>query len=458
MSTDKLHLWADVLPPVGQIDFPPDGHSIVPGAQVCLQGSASGGTPPYTFEWKDSLDGELGSGQLLCTTLSQPNGPHKEITLHTVKLVVKDSQGSQSRAYVRVRTIPNEAWNPDPEDRAEDVAPDTHLSWSPGAYAAFHDIYLGTDETAVRDANTAVTLGVYKGRQLRDANTCEPPAGLDLETTYHWRIDEVNEPNVWKGHIWSFTTANYLVIDDFESYDNGSNKIYDTWEDGAINGTGSFIDLGVEPFGATHFGSQSLLSSYDNSIDWGAGFYSEVELPFDSPKDFTEGGVKILTLYFYGDPDNDANDTEQLYAGLEGSYAEVRYTDDHGNDNNDLRLEEWTEWNIPVSEFVGVDPCTVTGLLIGFGSRGSGTPGGDGVAYFDDIRLYRPRCLAQYRPAGDATGDCAVDYWDLKVVAEDWLSGSEVGGDLYVDGIVDFRDWALLSADWLTQAELWPAE
>jgi hypothetical protein len=465
VSTDKLHLWADVLPPVGQIDFPPDGHSIVPGEQVCLQGSASGGTPPYTFEWKDSLDGELGSGQSLCTTLSQPNDPYKEITIHTVKLVVKDSQGSQSRAYVGIRTVPEEAWNPDPEHEAEDVAPDANLSWSPGAYAAFHDIYLGTDETAVRDANTVATLGVYKGRQVRDANTYEPPTGLDLETTYYWRIDEVNDacqPEPWKGEVWGFTTTNYLVIDDFESYNNTDNRIRDTWEDGTeiILWSGSYIWLGKKPDHPIHTGSQSMVYQYDNTIKWDWDhYYSEAALPFSPAKDLTYGNlVKALTLYFYGDPGNAAGDTEELYVGLTGSLAEVRYSD-AGGDMNDLKLAEWTEWNIPISDFIGVDPCAVTNLLIGFGDRNNtDTAGGYGTVWFDDIRLYRPRCLAQYRPAGDATGDCAVDYWDLKVVAEDWLGGSEVGGDLYVDGIVDFRDWALLSADWLTQAELWPAE
>jgi hypothetical protein len=133
--------------------------------------------------------------------------------------------------------------------------------------------------------------------------------------------------------------------------------------------------------------------------------------------------VKVLTLYFYGTADNDANDTEELYVGLEGSLAEVRYSDDHGNDNNDIRLEEWTEWNIPISEFSGVDPCAVTGLLIGFGDRdNSDKAGGEGAVYFDDIRLYPPRCRPELGPALDFSGNCIVDWADVRLMVGDWLA------------------------------------
>jgi hypothetical protein len=290
------------------------------------------------------------------------------------------------------------AWAPDPFDGKQDVPVDANLSWQPGDYAVEHDVYLGTNWDDVNSADTS-SLPVYRGRQ--DPCEYDPPGILEMGTTYYWRIDEVNDndPNTWRGNIWTFTVANFLVIDDFEDYDTSDNKIFNTWEDGNVNLTGSFLDLGSEPFDPVHIGIKSMLYVYDNTIKWDWDHYwSEAKLPFSPAKDFTEAGVKVLTLYFYGTADNDANDTEELYVGLEGSLAEVRYSDDHGNDNNDIRLEEWTEWNIPISEFSGVDPCAVTGLLIGFGDRdNTNKVGGDGVVYFDDVRLNRPRCLPEYQ-------------------------------------------------------------
>ena len=34
--------------------------------------------------------------------------------------------------------------------------------------------------------------------------------GLQPKTTYYWRIDEINDPNTWKGEVWSFTTPEGL--------------------------------------------------------------------------------------------------------------------------------------------------------------------------------------------------------------------------------------------------------
>jgi hypothetical protein len=52
-------------------------------------------------------------------------------------------------------------------------------------------------------------------------------------------VDEVN-PNgtITKGKIWSFTVADFLIVDDFELYDNlgpsewASNSIFEKWADG----------------------------------------------------------------------------------------------------------------------------------------------------------------------------------------------------------------------------------
>jgi hypothetical protein len=349
--------------------------------------------------------------------------------------------------------IENEcAWRPVPSDGSVDVAPDVELQWKPGDSVVEHRVFFGA---SWQDVNSMTDPCAVKsvGDESYDPGPLEPNA------TYYWRIDEVNEPNVWKCQVWSFTVANFLVVDDFESYDETTNSVYYTWEDGLINLSGSFVDLAIDPCEPVHGGNQSMLFIYDNSIKWDWDHYwSEAKLPFDSPQDWTEAGVKALTLYFYGDPGNDVNDTEQLYVGLTGSLAEVRYTDDAGRDMNDLKLQEWTEWNIPISDFNSpqvVDPCAVTALLIGFGDRdNTSAQGGMGVVFFDDIRLYPPRCFLP-GPYADLSGDCVVDYKDLKIMADEWLCSGGCAADLYLDDKVDFKDFAVLVDSWLASS-LWP--
>lgn len=346
------------------------------------------------------------------------------------------------------------AWDPSPSDGQTDVRLDVNLTWMPGDYAASHDVYLGLDWDDVNDATTA-WAGIYSGRQ--DACEYDPPGNLEFNTIYYWRIDEVNEPNVVKGFVWSFTTANYVTVDDFESYDQDSNKIYFTWADGFENHSGSEVALGIAPGQPVHGGNQSMIYLYRNDFDWGAGYYSEAWLPFESPQNWQGAGVKILTLYFYGDPNNDVNDTEQMYVGVQdsnGNYAEVRYGD-YGEDMNDLKVAEWHQWNIVLSYLHDVNLAGVEKIHIGFGGRDNSTvPGGEGMVYFDDIRLYPPVCL--WPPPADLNCDCVVNYKDLKIMADEWLSVSLLMADLYPDGRTNLRDYALLAAGWLEEGAWWP--
>lgn len=379
--------------------------------------------------------------------------------------VVMDSNHTLHAVFYRVK-----ACFPTPADGAKDVATDVVLSWLPGVDANSHDVFFGTDWCDVNDANSSwpVSSGpndpnVYKDRQ--DANSYDP-CGLELGTIYYWRIDEVNDtcdPCLWPGNVWQFT-VNHIVLDDFEDYNDVANPIWDTWLDGWWNDTGSELDLGIDPCDPVHGGKQSMIFDYNNSYDWGAGYYSEIvaaiaDLGIGS--DWYGLGAKALTLHFYGDPNNDANDTEQMYVGLEdsnvsGSYGEVRYSD-YGEDMNDIKIAKWQEWNIDLQDFndAGVDLNDVNNVYIGFGYRSNQeVPGGSGTVYFDDIRLYLPRCIPAYAPAADLTGDCFVGFEDLETMAEEWLTNG-IKADIVENNKVDFEDYAILADSWL-QEFLWP--
>jgi hypothetical protein len=103
-----------------------------------------------------------------------------------------------------VKGPPVRAHNPTPADEANDVPANVTFNWQSGVYVNWHDVYLGTDETAVREANNY--SDEYKG------SVTEPiyyPQGyLNFGHTYYWRIDEVNPSNPdspWEGDVWGFT-------------------------------------------------------------------------------------------------------------------------------------------------------------------------------------------------------------------------------------------------------------
>jgi hypothetical protein len=67
------------------------------------------------------------------------------------------------------------------------------------------------------------------------------------------------------------------------------------------------------------------------------------------------------------------------------------------DDPNATLLDTWTEWNIPLTDFsnAGVVLTDVDKMSISFGGADNSQPGGSGLMYFDDIRLYLPK-----EPAG----------------------------------------------------------
>jgi hypothetical protein len=303
-----------------------------------------------------------------------------------------------------IATYKGEVWSfttegavgdPNPANGAVDVKQATILTWLHGVFADSHQVYFGTDKDAVKNANTGSPE--YKGSGNLGSESYDP-GQLQWDTTYYWRIDEVNNTNPdspWTGLLWSFTTANFLIVDDFEDYDIGNNEIWWAWIDGlgyashptlpAHPGNGSGSMVGDETTGSymeetiVHGGNQSMPVFYDNSVLR----YSEVEKTLSYPRDWTENGVTTLTIWFRGDS---ANAAETLYVALNGSAVVT-----HDN-SNAAQIETWTQWTIDLQAFAdqGVNLANVNTIAIGLGDRNNPLAGGSGMMYFDDIRLYRP--------------------------------------------------------------------
>ncbi|HUT44837.1 MAG TPA: hypothetical protein VMX36_01075, partial [Sedimentisphaerales bacterium] len=212
---------------------------------------------------------------------------------------------------VRFFYIPVHAREPDPDSGAKEVDLDLSLGWGAGREAAEHNVSISSDEQAVIDGTAPVTTMT---------ETSYGPLALDLGTIYYWRVDEVNDaatPTTWQGDVWNFTTQEYFIVDDFESYDTADNQIWYAWKDGlgygspdvlpyyAGNGTGSAVgDENTDSFTEetiVHGGKQSMPLVYNNNKQ-GYLMYSEATMTLISQRDWTLRGAEELSLWFRGYP------------------------------------------------------------------------------------------------------------------------------------------------------------
>ena len=265
-----------------------------------------------------------------------------------------------------------------PANGATGVSDNPLLQWKAGLAAASHEVYFGTEPNAVKNATK--TSPEYKGTRMLGSESYTPTM-LDWEATYYWRIDEVNNANPgspWVGKVWSFTTADFGIVEDFEAYNDvaagqaGSNLVYLTWLDGfgtTTNGstmgypTGSSLETA-----RVHGGTKAVPLIYNNS----PASFSEAERTF-APQNWTNYGIQTLSLWFYGDP---ANVAGRLYVKVNGVKAP------YNGEAVNLTRQQWQIWNVDLAS-VGTNLQSVTKLAVGIEGTGA-----KGTLLLDDIRLY----------------------------------------------------------------------
>jgi hypothetical protein len=194
---------------------------------------------------------------------------------------------------VRFFYVPVEARAPQPAQNAEGVAVDSALDWRPGREATSHQVTFGNDKAAVA-GGTATSKTVSEHGFT--------PGALDFGTMYYWKVDEVGT-TTYPGSIWSFTTQQFAVVDDFEAYtDKEGSRIYEAWVDGWTNSTGSVVGYLQAPFAETvilHGGKQAMPFEYNNVK---SPYYSEAQRTFDTTQDWTVSGADTLALWYRGYP------------------------------------------------------------------------------------------------------------------------------------------------------------
>jgi regulation of enolase protein 1 (concanavalin A-like superfamily) len=269
-------------------------------------------------DWTLLAEQEFARGAAMDTYTHNTTVDFGGVAAQYIRLTPKNNWGGLAQQYglaeVQFYYTPAHPRDPEPKSGQAGVNPGVILNWRAGREAASHKIYFSEDRQAVADG-TALVATV--AQDSFDPKSLNPGLGK----TYYWKVVEVNEaetPSSWEGDVWSFSTVDAFVVDDFESYANDSPfRVFQTWIDGlgfsadkffpngnAGNNTGAIV--GYDPDSGNimetlnvHGGRQSMPVTYRNGD---SPYYSEAVRTWDTPQDWTIYGSDTLRLFVRGNP------------------------------------------------------------------------------------------------------------------------------------------------------------
>ena len=387
----KGPVWSFSIPPKTAYNPDPvDGTEFVDPNNATLSWTAGFGSIMHTVYFGDDYD-EVHNADtgIPVGTPSYSPGPLEREKVYYWRVDEFDSIETH-KGDIWSFTTPGAVGNPNPAYGATDVQLNAMLSWTPADSVASHELYFGTDKDAVRNADTSSPE--HQGSSALGAESFDPGL-LESDTTYYWRVDEVDDQgNTAKGPQWVFTTGAFLLIDDFEGYtddDPNNEAIWQTWIDGfGVPDNGAQVGYLMPPYAEqsiVHGGVQSMPLLYTNEADV---TNSETTLTLTEPRDWTQADVSELSLWFRG---ASGNATEPLYVAVSNSAGSAAVVPHDDPSAATVRL--WTQWRILLQAFAdqGINLTNVDKLAIGLGSKaGIASSGGSGTIFIDDIRLYRP--------------------------------------------------------------------
>ena len=160
------------------------------------------------------------------------------------------------------------------------------LSWEGDSMAVSYDVYLGSSEVAVGNANRG--SNEYKGP------TTDPEyfitSILNQNSTYYWRVDEVDVSGsaITAGDIWSFTTGQLLAHWKFDET-SGTNVIDSAGDyDGILRGNENWSTDGVFGGALVFDGSTGI------DIDHDLGTQSSFTISFWFKSQTEVGGLQAV--------------------------------------------------------------------------------------------------------------------------------------------------------------------
>ncbi len=331
-------------------------------------------------------------------------------------------------AEVRFFYVPVEARAPQPAQNTDAVAVDSALDWRSGRDMTSEKVYFGTDKAAVADGTATSKTVTEHGFA---------PGTLDFGTMYYWKVDEVGTAT-YPGSIWSFTTQQFAVVDDFESYtDNEGSRIYEAWIDGWTNSTGSVVGYLQAPFAEKvilHGGKQAMPLEYNNIK---TPYYSETQRTFDTTQDWTVSGATTLALWYRGYPlgfvDKGGNAFTVSSAGSDiwnnGDEFRFVYKTLSGNGSITAKVDSLTR----------SDPWSKAGVMI----RESLEPSSKHASC---VVTPDNSCSQQYRSStGGASG--SADWTGAAVTAPYWVRVTRTGNTFKTETSADGKTWKALGND-----------
>ncbi|NQV31125.1 MAG: LamG domain-containing protein, partial [Phycisphaeraceae bacterium] len=311
-----------------------------------------------------------------------------DVSAKAVKITILSNHGGLLPAYgvseAQFFAVPVKARTPDPADQSVDVMPNVVATWRAGRGADTHRVLISQDATAVSEG-----LSVVSNTNSIDMSTL----GLQLGETYYWQVVEVNENNVpseWASDVWTLSTVDRVMVDDFERYSNFSpDRPFQTWVDGigysadeffsvGYNGNGSGAAIGhdVWSLSSPHYDGAIMeqvltAEASGQSMPIYYSGNSNTDRTFGTPQDWSMAGITTLVVNFNGDR---ANDAGTLYITINGKRVDYPTA-------SALSAGIWTQWNVDLAS-VGTDLSQINTMTLGVES------GGSGVVYVDQISLY----------------------------------------------------------------------
>ena len=205
-------------------------------------------------------------------------------------------------------------------------------------------------------------------------------------------VNDANPDSPWKGNLWDFTTGDFIVIEDFEDYNNydteSEDAIFYTWVDGyGIDENGSYVGHDLkenQPICEEEivFAGNWSMPFYFNNEE--PALASEANAPGMNPK--SGRTMKAPTPSSSTFMEDSSNNAGQLYIDLEDA-QEVSTRIYHPNSVPVFTTEEWQEWEIVLNEVADVNLVAIKKMTIGVENI-PGEDDAEGLIFIDSIRRY----------------------------------------------------------------------
>jgi len=332
-------------------------------------------------------------------------------------------------SFTTITAGPGQASSPSPSNSATGVSIAANLSWTEGSGSTSSDVYFGTDSTP--DSSE------FQGNQTA---TTYDPGTMSNNTTYYWRIDEVNASDTTTGTVWSFTTV--AAGSTVEEFGDATNTDYPGTVDDTYTNAGA---------ATTNSSTETTLNTYT----WPADTIANTTIIYWDLTDIsTSANVTEATLYLYqtessGDSSYDIgvhkitgvdptissctwntyDGTNSWTGGADGGQSDIASAEDTPSVND--TDEQYKTWDVTdmVADWVAT-PASNYGMLVN----------SDDDASVDSYRFFasnevtnastRPKLIVTYTPGtappGQATNPSPANTATNVSVNTDlsWTAGS----------------------------------